>query len=64
MEQGQNGGPALTNVEMTPAMIEAGVIVLRESGRLEFEGTDDPLLVREILDAVLSQAQSQGLQAG
>jgi len=42
--------PAL---EITPQMIEVGVSVLRASGRLEHEGSDDHLLVRQILEAVL-----------
>ena len=50
-------------IEITPEMIEAGVKILRVSGRLEFDGSDDPLLVSQILDAVFGLGRRQVLEA-
>ena len=41
-------------VDVSPAMIAAGVEVLHESGAVESELSSDGLLVRRILDAALA----------
>ena len=46
-----------TDLVITPAMIEAGVCVLWESGRFDPVGDPDRLLVRGLLKAALSQRQ-------
>ena len=43
----------LTDVEITPAMIAAGLRVLRNSGALEYEMLVDELLVERVLSAAL-----------
>ena len=51
-EAGQAG--VLTEIEITPAMVEAGVRFLWESGRLDVESAGpDQLLVRDLLRACL-----------
>ena len=42
------------SIEITEEMIEVGVKVLRESGKLCFASSSDDLLVREIIEAVLN----------
>ncbi len=41
------------SIEISPAMIDAGVKVLRESGKLYCNSSSDDLLVREIVESVL-----------
>ncbi len=40
-------------IKITPAMISAGVRVLRESGALAVQLSSDSLLVRDLLETVL-----------
>lgn len=47
----------LTDAVITPQMIEAGVAVLRDSGRLAFEATADHQLVAHVLEASLRAAR-------
>lgn len=44
----------LTPVDVSPAMIDAGLRVLHESGAFEYESSSDGLLVHRILDAALA----------
>lgn len=50
----------LTDVVITPEMIEAGVRVLWESGKIEYESDSDRITVREILHASLSTLGAVG----
>ena len=45
-------------IEITDAMIDAGVACLRDSGKLDFESESDSLTVREILEVSLGQRPS------
>lgn len=46
-------GQASAEIEITPEMIEAGVVVLRDSGRLYSDSNSDRLLVQEVCSAML-----------
>lgn len=50
----RTGCPMDSDIKISPAMIQAGLAVLRESGALGgLESSADPLLVRDILQAAL-----------
>ena len=44
----------LADLEITPAMIEAGTLVMRESGALAREASADSVLVSRILEAAVA----------
>jgi hypothetical protein len=48
-----------SEIEVTPAMIEAGVKVLRESGYSDVPMSSDPELVRDILLSALRTRRAE-----
>jgi hypothetical protein len=53
LQQAEGIDRSSCSVQITPKMLEAGVKILRESGKLYYESSSDDLLVREIIETVL-----------
>lgn len=56
---GKDSRQVSAETEVTPEMVEAGLCVLQESGRISGELSSDRLLVQELLIASIRQGPKQ-----